>query len=620
MGKKKRGQMRKDLRLKLESKIDGDTILQGPDKELLKKLTSNKKADRENRDSVREKLTEQQESLKVKNRLWRTRKITGTTDSGTPQNMKPTTIFRGRLEITGSKYVFKHNLSWKRTTAFITNSPRALVLGRSTSGRTASSALRAGKITGRANAISNGVTGMYGGAMKTKSGDSLQVISGVIDIVSSITAFCGPYGKAASAVLGIFNTFLGILGANGPSPMEQMTKLINKQTKQIKGMIEDQTDILLRALNQLGDQQVKLTQRVISKIDTTSFEDMVNEISGTELTLKVKKRHIEEHRDSCINNWSEISVEADLQKVVFQMGKLASLTNTFCYSRPNLDFCGRLIFLYTTLAISRNYVLADTIALIRRSEFPNQEYKLNGLLAELEVMMQGDKEFLKPLVNANSSVEDPFCHVTCALQGIENKLQENNKWIWQNNDQKFTASNMTLTDEHKDFMCKYFAQLNLPCKLPETTYNKDECTKCYQKDVVCTQTTNILKADSKTKRKWTEYKKNEDGICEQCPQEEWICDCEMKWEGTSPSCCLDLLSNSYNCKCSGDTPHTLALCRNDAGCSALDPYPSMSPVKFGVQCTTGRKVLCSSCTEEHAKACGPGTNANKQIKNACIKH
>ena len=98
------------------------------------------------------------------------------------------------------------------------------------------------------------------------------------------------------------------------------------------------------------------------------------------------------------------------------------------------------MFLYVTLATARNYVLAETIRVVRQSDFDNQEYKLNGLESELSLMMQSDKDFLAPLINSNSSIEDPYCHVGCAIRGAENILEEKNKWKFQ--DYKVTASNM----------------------------------------------------------------------------------------------------------------------------------------------------------------------------------
>ena len=270
--------------------------------------------------------------------------------------------------------------------------------------------------------------------------DGLQIASGVIDLVSTIAGFCGPYGQAVAAVLGVVNTILDMFGAGGPSPMEQMTKLINDQTKEIRGMIEDQTEVLLNALQKLSQQQARLAQNIMDKIDKTSFENMINEIAGAKLTLEIKKKHLENYGKTCIDDWSEISHESNLQQVIFQMGKLQSLANIFCISNTNLDFCGRLMFLYVTLATARNYVLAETIRVVRQSDFDNQEYKLNGLESELSLMMKSDKDFLAPLINSNSSIEDPYCHVGCAIRGAENILEEKNKWKFQ--DYKVTASNM----------------------------------------------------------------------------------------------------------------------------------------------------------------------------------
>jgi len=302
-----------------------------------------------------------------------------------------------------------------------------------------------------------------------------------------------------------------------------------------------------------------------------------------------------------------------------------------------LNFCGRLVFLYAMFATSRNFVIAETIRIVRQSDFENQEFKLNGLKIELEIMMESDKNFLMPLINAKPDVKDPYCHVGCVIRNATNTLKEKDKWRFQ--ETKITALdpdsglNVFMTKDEKVFLCKYLAQLEIPCNFKQDKdYSDDICTKCYQKNNVCVPPTDKQKDTAEGITKWTEYSKDEDGICLACPQEEYDCrDCikDLEWKGTSSACSTsntcpsEKRTTMIECGDSGKTD-TCKPCGQDGKCHGKgDPDGITSVMRdvtiegFGLQCVTSFKRLCTSCKYDRTLACMTGKGIKK---GKCKKH
>ena len=171
-----------------------------------------------------------------------------------------------------------------------------------------------------------------------------------------------------------------------------------------------------------------------------------------------------------------------------------------------------------------------------------------------------------------------------------------------------------MAKDRKDFMCKYLAQLELPCKFDQKeAYSNEICTKCYQKNVFCKPPTNRQQDRNKKVTKWTEYLKNSDEICLKCPQEEYEChDCAFKWFGKGPVDC--------NGKCDTEHPNLITKCKHDIGCDSLDnleitqteAFRQNNKInRFGFACTSGTKALCSSCEKKHQVACLKGVGLKK---------
>ena len=183
-----------------------------------------------------------------------------------------------------------------------------------------------------------------------------------------------------------------------------------------------------------------------------------------------------------------------------------------------------------------------------------------------------------------------------------------------------------MANDRKDFMCKYLAQLELPCKFDQKeAYSNEICTKCYQKNVFCIPPTNRQQDRKEKVTKWIDYTKI-DGICLECPKEQYEChDCEHKWFGTSGGVCNGECTDS-----NGEKPYEMAECSNEDSCSSLDNLQitwteaykeNLKLHPFGAQCTTGipvgTKKLCSSCKKDHQVACLKGGGLKR---DECLTH
>ena len=160
---------------------------------------------------------------------------------------------------------------------------------------------------------------------------------------------------AVAALGGIATTILGFFGG-APSDAEVMGGLIEKQTKQIEGLMEKQTQILLNGIEQLSKEQAKLANNIVREIFIENYNQMIDDIHGVNSALKIKMEHINLYKDTCLFSWTDIATEADTQQVNLQFGRIGSYMSRFCASRPNIEYCGELVFQYVIMASLRDMV------------------------------------------------------------------------------------------------------------------------------------------------------------------------------------------------------------------------------------------------------------------------
>jgi len=377
------------------------------------------------------------------------------------------------------------------------------------------------KLGAAGDAIDAGV-GLYNAI---KYGDEFGIASSVLGLVAVGAAFAGPpVGTIVSAVAGIAATLVSLFAPSGPSDVEIIGDMIQDQTEQIGLMMEDQTKILLKALNQLGEQNRKLAEFTVTEILKDNYYQMIDDMKGVTASLKIKKEHLDIYQDSCITQWPEISVESDMNQINFQMGRFGAFLQRFClfrgrhnlqnmififyFNSENMEFCGRLLLEYSLLSTLRNTVRAATLHVVERSGFHNREYKRGGLIKEHYKTLELDRNILKEVVS-NSSLESPYCHVTCAIRGAKNNLQS----YWD--EKTFDENTLNLKKDEKEFVLKFLSQLGISLYIPEMQLG--DCSRCYQRGVGC-------KDEDRSRGVKAIRKRGKDGTCEEtltCEEKGW---------------------------------------------------------------------------------------------------
>jgi len=327
------------------------------------------------------------------------------------------------------------------------------------------------KLGAAGDAIAAGV-GLYNAI---KYGDEFGIASSVLGMVAVGAAFAGPpVGTIVSAVAGIAAALVSIFAPSGPSDVEIIGDMIQNQTEQIGRLMENQTEIMLKALNQLAEQNRKLAEFTVTEILKDNYYQIIDDMKGVTASLKIKKAHLDIYQDSCITMWPEISVESDMNHINFQMGRIGAFLQRFCLFKENMEFCGRLLLEYSLLSTLRNTVRAATLHVVERSGIHNREYKRSGLIKEHYKTLELDRNILKEVVS-NSSLKSPYCHVACAIRGAKNMIQDGLT--------TFDENSLKLEKDEKEFVLKFLSQLGIPLYIPEM--QNWDCSRCYERGVEC---------------------------------------------------------------------------------------------------------------------------------------
>ena len=221
---------------------------------------------------------------------------------------------------------------------------------------------RVGRVTNRIGNV--GAVAQQGvGLIKAiQGGDGLEIANGVIGLVAMGAAFFPPVGTAVAAVLGVATAILSLFN-NGPSDAEIMENLIEVQTVKIENMIRDQTEILLKSLNKVAEQQQQLADSVVKQLLIENYYNIMDDIHGVNSALKIKMEHIliRLYKDTCVMAWTDIATETDMQSVNLQFGRIGSYMQRFCGNKANMNFCGQLVYQYVLMAAERDMVRISKI-------------------------------------------------------------------------------------------------------------------------------------------------------------------------------------------------------------------------------------------------------------------
>ena len=192
-------------------------------------------------------------------------------------------------------------------------------------------------------------------------------------------------------------------------------------------MIRDQTEILLKSIGQLAEQNVQLADYVVNQNLIENYNQILDDIHGVNSALKIKSEHINLYRDTCVTAWTDIATEVDMQDVNLQFGRIGSFMQRFCANKKNMDFCGQLLYQYVLMATQRDMTRTAAFAIAYRSNFDNHEVKYGALVNEFKKAQEMDKAIFEPIVASPSlkvgNQTNPYCQIACALRSKKNDLR-----------------------------------------------------------------------------------------------------------------------------------------------------------------------------------------------------
>ena len=302
--------------------------------------------------------------------------------------------------------------------------------------------------TGKINALNNAANTANAAYGKMKSGDGLQIASALMDIGSTIAGLAGPAGAPFAAVFGLVNTVIGIFGPKQPSQIEVMTQMINDQTETLTNKIDDQTKILIENFEKNLN---ALRKNVLNELKQGSWRSMIDEMSGATNTLSLKKKHFLAYANTCISNWNEVALVANIEEITASLGKVASFMQYFCIARDTIPFCGSMLFQYINLINLRNSVQSEAIRIVKASTFHNSKSKLAGLIEEQKGRTKIDKKFMTKTFWPSEDNTDN-CFAACSF--------------YNDNPQSFdknsigNPNNFGLNPKQKKYVLQYFRQVS----------------------------------------------------------------------------------------------------------------------------------------------------------------
>ena len=240
----------------------------------------------------------------------------------------------------------------------------------------------------------NSIQGVAGGFKKIQGGEVMTKVSGVLDILGSVAAFAGPYGRFVSSACGFVNVILDLAGAGGPSLQEQIGKMINDQTDEIKNYID--TSVWNQEIGKLV-RELEAFQPV--QREKYIFMDAV--LSGGGIT-----------RD-------DVQAALTLHGSLFDSPRLHEAANFFreqCHVRSTDEnrrkACAKLLFAYTGLAAISDITNTKLVSVLAAANLHNVK---RGLLAVIEERKRSAKVFLSEIFANISKANDFSCNYNCPL-------------------------------------------------------------------------------------------------------------------------------------------------------------------------------------------------------------
>jgi len=371
--------------------------------------------------------------------------------------------------------------------------------------------------THQINKLNNAVTGIKSGVEKIQSGDGINIASGVLDLVSALAGFAGPYGLGVTAASELVNN---ILGTFGPDTMHKVIgKMITAQTEHIGRMLSaqsEETRTQMRAgFNNLIREMDVNTQKILDNADFNTKEILRN------VTLEFRRNHrvsdLQDHltfstlAQACKNDFAikngilktairkgdvqsvqTLQAEIGMADSVKDMTKLRSYATIFCTSPPNYKLCHRFLFTLASLSILRDSLYGQYFAFVKQSKASDADVVAEGIYDSLTQRKQWDKTFFSNLL-MTSSPTSKGCHTACGIHGITNP--------YYNHDYDYDYDyESDLSPANVDLMFEYFKSLG---GLERSTFNSSNCGECFKKQKC--QRQEAVRSDSGVCKIWAQW-------------------------------------------------------------------------------------------------------------------
>ena len=364
---------------------------------------------------------------------------------------------------------------------------------------------------GNVNKLANSIDGIKSATFKFNTGRDIDVVSGALDIISTVSSLGGPYGQGISAVCGLVNSVLGIFN-EGPTLTEVIGDMIQKQTEVIGNMITQQTDIIVGAIQnnlekieEVNENILKTSAHLAHQIqDSMRFlsteleynrkaleESLINQMRNglNQLSESIERKNIInawqakkrqqktfvielQEKLKLVKNFQNFSSTdlSILQREIKLLDGYREIADTetyllyFCLNGKLHSLCHHLLFDYVALATLEILVKTEIFSIYKESTQTEGE-RLADLISQV---IQSRK------LRSNSTLSQIFenqayCLPICTLNEIDNTIQTSLDAADYNE--------YVLEPQQVDYIYKFYKAVGGDKEIP----TKSSCLTCFQK-------------------------------------------------------------------------------------------------------------------------------------------
>ena len=241
----------------------------------------------------------------------------------------------------------------------------------------------------------NSVQGVAGGFKKILRGDAMTKVSGVLDILGSVAGFVPKAGPFIAAGCEFVNVILELAGAGGPSLQEQIGKMINDQTEEIKNYID----------STLWNQEIgKLVRelKAFQKVQRKKYIFMDTVLGGGLIPTAEMQSVLTLHGPLFDNPLLD-------EAPIFFHKECRHTSDNDNQRRA----CAKLLFAYTGLATITDITNIKLVSVLAIANFHTAK---TAVLASIKESQRITKNFLGEIFTGNISKANGFsCNYVCPL-------------------------------------------------------------------------------------------------------------------------------------------------------------------------------------------------------------